>query len=229
MLVIVDLDDTLCNTWEAGRKTIARMAVELTLKLKLRVIAYLLFSRYRRLENERSLHLLDLKEITERVLEDIYGSVNPSFLAEVQKTVDRVFFSNLRLYPDAINFLDGLKRIGAKIALVTDSSSKWQRKKLEHLGIRKYFDTVIISGETGHTKFEPYNFRLAVKRLRERRIYVVGDRDDTDMMGAKWIGATGILVRRGYFRMKKAKNASYTVKNLREALKLIAKLEGEET
>ncbi|NPA47406.1 MAG: HAD family hydrolase [Thermococci archaeon] len=225
MLVIVDLDDTLCNTWEAGRKAIVRMAFELILRFKLRAISYLLFSRYRHLEKERSLHLLDLRGITERVLEDIYGSVNPDFLADIHRIIDRVFFSNLRLYPDARPFLEGIKRMGAKIALVTDSSSKWQRKKLEHLGIREYFDMIVISGETGHTKFEPYNFRLVVNRLSDGSVYVVGDRDDTDMMGAKCIGATGILVKRGYFRMKKAKNADYTVKNLNEALNVIKKLE----
>jgi len=226
MLVIVDLDDTLCNTWEAGRKAIVRMTLELMLRFKLRAISYLLFSRYKHLEKERSLHLLDLRGITERILEDIYGSVNPDFLADIHRIIDKVFFSNLRLYPDARPFLEGLRRMQAKVALVTDSSSKWQRKKLEHLDIKDYFDTIIISGETGHTKFEPYNFRLAVNRLSSEPVYVVGDRDDTDMMGARWIGATGILVRRGYFKMRKAKNADYTVRNLNEALQIIEKLEG---
>ncbi len=223
MLVIVDLDDTLCNTWEAGRKAIIRMVLELTLRFKLRAISYLVFSRYKYLENEKQAHLLDLKGITEVILENIYGSVGAEFLRDIQRTIERVFFSNLRLYPDARPFLDGIRRMGAQVALVTDSSSKWQRKKLEHLGIKEYFDTIIISGETGHTKFEPYNFRLALRKLPSDEVYVVGDRDDTDMMGAKCIGATGILVRRGYFKMRKSKNADYVVKNLEEALNIIEK------
>ncbi|WP_367183048.1 HAD hydrolase-like protein [Thermococcus sp.] len=80
---------------------------------------------------------------------------------------------------------------------------------------------MIISGETGHSKFEDYNFRLALNRFPDGEVYVVGDRDETDMAGARAIGAVGILVKRGYFSGKKVKNADYVVKNLREALEVI--------
>lgn len=42
MLVITDLDDTLCNTWEAGKKTLLRTLLFLIRRRKFRAIAYFL-------------------------------------------------------------------------------------------------------------------------------------------------------------------------------------------
>jgi putative hydrolase of the HAD superfamily len=222
MLVLIDLDDTLCNTWEAGKYTILRLIPHLLRKRKFRAFLYILSARYRELEQSRELHMMDLDKILERLMEKVYGRVSEEELEDITNLVDRVFFSNLRLFPDARPFLEGLKRMGARLVLITDSSTYWQRKKLEYLGIKDYFDALIISGETGHSKLEPYNFRLALERFpRERRVYVVGDRDDTDMRGGKEIGAVTILVNRGYFSGRRPKYADYVVKNLLEALEVM--------
>ena len=151
-------------------------------------------------------------------MERVYRKISEEDLKEMFELVDRTFFSNLKLYPDAIEFLKGLKAMDARIVLITDSSSEWQRKKLEYLNLKDYFDSLIISGETGYSKLEPYNFILAKRRFpKESEIYVVGDRDDTDMRGGKEIGATTILVRRGYFKSLMPKYADYIVKDLNEA------------
>lgn len=222
MLVLVDLDDTLCNTWDAGKYTIVRFLPHLLKKRKFKALFYILTARYRELEQSREFLVLDLDKLLQRIMERIYKEIKKEDLEEMLNLVDRTFFSNLRLFPDAKLFLEGLKKEGAKIVLITDSSSYWQRKKLEVLDIKDYFDALIISGETGHSKLEPYNFFLA-RRLfpREEEIYMVGDRDDTDMKGGKAIGATTILVKRGYFRTRKPRYADYVVRNLKEALEVI--------
>ncbi|ASI99949.1 HAD family hydrolase [Thermococcus celer] len=222
MLVLVDLDDTLCNTWEAGRYTVLRLIPFLLRRRKFRAFLYILTARYRELEQSREFHMMDLDKIVERLLEKIYAKVPGEELEEMQELIDRVFFSNLRLFPDAVPFLEGLREMGAKVVLVTDSSTRWQRKKLEYLGIKDYFDALIISGETGYSKLDPHNFRLA-RRLfpHESEVYMVGDRDDTDMRGGEEVGAITILVSRGYFRGRLAKHADYIVKDLLEALEVI--------
>jgi len=222
MLVLVDLDDTLCNTWEAARWSVLRLLPHLIRKGKFKALLYILTQRYEELEQSRELHLLDLDELVGNFMERVYKSTSEKDLKEMFELVDKTFFSNLRVYPDAIDFLKGLKDIGAKIVLITDSSSEWQRKKLEYLNLKDYFDSLIISGETGYSKLEPYNFILAKRMFpKEREIYVVGDRDDTDMRGGKEIGATTILVRRGYFKSLMPKHADYIVKDLKEALEVI--------
>jgi len=221
MLVLVDLDDTLCNTWEAGKYSILRLIPHLLRKRKFRAFFYIITARYRELEQSREVHTLDFDKLVERAMGKVYSKIRPEELEEITDLVDRVFFSNLRLYPDAVPFLEGLKSLGARIVLITDSSTKWQRKKLEYLGIKDYFDALIISGETGHSKLEPHNFRLARHLFPDDEVYMVGDRDDTDMRGGKEIGATTILVQRGYFRGRLAKHADYVVKDLVEALGVI--------
>jgi len=221
MLVLVDLDDTLCNTWEAGKRTMLRAVPFLLRRGKLRALLYLLTAKYRGLEDSERLHTLDLHELVEELFRRIYPGIAEEELAELSSFVERNFFRHLRLYDDAVPFLEGLKRMNARIVLITDSSTNWQRKKLEVLGIGSYFDDVIISGETGHSKFESHNFRLALKRFPDWEVYVVGDRDETDMAGARAIGAVGILVRRGYFSRKGVKNADYIVRSLTEALEVI--------
>ncbi|HDZ36667.1 MAG TPA: HAD family hydrolase [Thermococcus sp.] len=222
MLVLVDLDDTLCNTWEAAKYSVLRLIPHLIRRRKFRAFFYILTARYRELEQSKELHTLDLDKLIEKVMSKVYAKISQEELDDITELVDRVFFSNLKLFPDAVPFLKGLKDMRARIVLITDSSTKWQRKKLEYLGIKDYFDALIISGETGYSKLEPHNFRLA-RRLfpDEDEVYVVGDRDDTDMRGGKEIGATTILVQRGYFRGRLAKHADYVVEDLIEALEVI--------
>ncbi|AFN03953.1 hypothetical protein PFC_05030 [Pyrococcus furiosus COM1] len=197
MLIILDLDDTLCNTWEAIRIAAIRLIPTLLRLRKFRMFAYILTKRYRELEEIRELHILGFEEILDRIINKIYKNLENEEVQEIANLFDRTFFANLRLYPDVIPFLEKVREMGAKIVLVTDSSSSWQRRKLEVLGIKDYFDAIIVSGDTGHSKFEPYNFHLARKKFpREKKVYVIGDRDDTDMKGGKAIHATTILVKR---------------------------------
>lgn len=222
MLVLVDLDDTLCNTWDAGKYTLIRLIPFLLKRGKFKSFFYIITARYKELEQSREFHMMDLDKILEKLLGKVYASITPEEFEEIMSLVDRVFFSNLKLYPDALPFLQGLRDMGAKIVLITDSSSYWQRKKLEYLGIKDYFDAIIISGETGHSKLDPHNFRLARSKFpREEEVYMVGDRDDTDMRGGEDIGAVTILVKRGYFKGRHHKHADYVVNDLIEALRVI--------
>jgi len=221
MLVLVDLDDTLCNTWDAGKRTMLRLLPLLIKKRKLRAFLYIVSARYREMEQSKELHMMDFEKILERVLRKVYRGVSQDELEEMVELVDRIFFSEVKLYDDALPFLRALKELGATVVLVTDSSSKWQRKKLEYLGIKDFFDGIIISGETGHSKLEPHNFRLAKALFPDEEVYMVGDRDDTDMRGGKDICATTILVKRGYFKGRRARHADYIVNNLMEALEVI--------
>ncbi|NJE27148.1 HAD family hydrolase, partial [Thermococcus sp. MV5] len=94
MLVLVDLDDTLCNTWEAGKYTILRLIPHLIRKRRFRAFLYILTARYRELEQSREFHMMDLDKIVERLLRKIYVGISSEELDEIQELVDRVFFSN---------------------------------------------------------------------------------------------------------------------------------------
>ncbi|WP_297510716.1 HAD family hydrolase [Thermococcus sp.] len=221
MLVLLDLDDTLCNTWEAGKRTILASIPTFLRRGKVRAVLYVLTGKFRELEGSEKAHMLDFEELVGLILRRVYGDVSEEDVSYFSQKIEELFFKHLRLYPDSIPFLRGLKELGARIVLITDSSTRWQRRKIEFLGIGDYLDGVIISGETGHSKLEDYNFRLALERFPDEEVYVIGDRDETDMRGGKSIGATTILVRRGYYRSRKSRFADYVVGNLLEALEVI--------
>jgi len=96
MLVLVDLDDTLCNTWEAARWSVLRLLPHLIRKRKFKALLYILTQRYEELEQSRELHLLDLDELVGNFMERVYKSTSEKDLKEMFELVDKTFFSNLR-------------------------------------------------------------------------------------------------------------------------------------
>jgi putative hydrolase of the HAD superfamily len=96
-----------------------------------------------------------------------------------------------RVFPDAPPLLAGLERAGVPVAIV----SNWDyslRGTLAGLGLE--FDAIVTCGETGVRKPDPRIFLEALGRLGVAAADAlhIGDRADTDVVGAR---AAGIDVR----------------------------------
>lgn len=105
------------------------------------------------------------------------------------------------LFDDVLPCLDWLRAAGLKVAAVTNASGEHQRSKLNHLGIARFFDAVVIAGELGRAKPDPLIFHTACTRLDvpAAQAVHVGDRLDTDAHGAQHAGLHGVwLDRRGH-------------------------------
>ena len=70
--------------------------------------------------------------------------------------------------------------------------------RLAELGLTKYFDTVVVSGEVGIEKPDPGIFSLALGefRLAAEEVAFVGDSVEDDIKGSEAIGMTPILIDR---------------------------------
>jgi putative hydrolase of the HAD superfamily len=105
-----------------------------------------------------------------------------------------------QLFDDVVPCLDWLRAAGLKVAAVTNASGPHQRAKLHSLGIARFFDTVVIAGELGAAKPDPAIFQAACRRLSvstDETLHV-GDRLETDAVGARDAGLHGVwLHRRG--------------------------------
>ncbi|HEU5470171.1 MAG TPA: HAD family hydrolase [Actinophytocola sp.] len=105
-----------------------------------------------------------------------------------------------RLFDDVVPCLDWLRAAGLKVAAVTNASGPQQRAKLIALGIARFFDTIVIAGELGAAKPDPVIFQTACQQLHvsaDETLHV-GDRLDTDAVGARDAGLHGVwLHRRG--------------------------------
>jgi putative hydrolase of the HAD superfamily len=85
-----------------------------------------------------------------------------------------------------------------KLAIITNGSSYMQNKKIDKLGIRKYFKEIIISGDVGIKKPEKNIFILCCNRLNiepSEAVYI-GDNYEIDIMGATGAGLNAIWINK---------------------------------
>ena len=100
--------------------------------------------------------------------------------------------------PQAQSLLDDL-RGSHRMALITNfDHPPHVHSRLSALGLRQYFDAVVVSGEVGAKKPDPEIFTLALDKIgmAAEDVAFIGDSIEDDIVGAKAIGMTPILIDR---------------------------------
>lgn len=119
-------------------------------------------------------------------------------IISILKTVMRDYREpRYRLYDDTLPTLKALKERGLKIGLVTNASND-QLGALRETGLENYVDLVANAEEAGADKPQPPIFQLALKKAgtdASESIHV-GDQYELDILGAKGVGITPVLVDR---------------------------------
>lgn len=129
-----------------------------------------------------------------------------------------------RVYPDAAEVLEKLSK---KYSLgIIANQSLGGEKRLEERGLRRFFDTVTLSAETGYSKPDPAIFRIALESAgcRPENAAMIGDRFDNDIPPAARLGMTTVRVIRGmfakYYVIKNGSPPDYTIGELCELTKI---------
>ena len=95
------------------------------------------------------------------------------------------------LRPRVPEMLEGLKGLGMKLGIVSNTAALWQVFDiLKEYGIRDYFQDVTLSSVTGTRKPDPIIFEVAMRQLQsrpEQSVYV-GDTVSRDIIGSKRAG-----------------------------------------
>ncbi|XP_050667920.1 N-acylneuraminate-9-phosphatase [Leptidea sinapis] len=93
-------------------------------------------------------------------------------------------FKCLALTSDVIHLLETLRE-DYLLGLITNGPSRAQWQKIERLGLRKYFDCVLVSGDLPWEKPDQNIFLEACKLLNveARTCIMVGDKLETDIQG----------------------------------------------
>ena len=119
---------------------------------------------------------------------------------------------------DAADTLAELRASGRKLALVTNGPVAWQSRKLHTLGLRDYFDEVLISEAEGVAKPDPRIFARAVERLgvTPADAMFVGDHPDIDVAGAQDAGLVAVWKRVPYWTLRR--NGVLVINQLGELL-----------
>jgi putative hydrolase of the HAD superfamily len=103
-----------------------------------------------------------------------------------------------RIFDDVKPAIDALASLGINLGVI----SNWDDRLpplLEKLGLRKYFETVIVSCEIGFAKPSPVIFEHAARKLGLAPEFIlhVGDSARDDLRGAESAGFQARLIERG--------------------------------
>jgi putative hydrolase of the HAD superfamily len=138
------------------------------------------------------------RDVLERHASDFTRSMPPEkseqlplFLAELQRGISR---KRLGLFPQVLEVLNQLRE-HYLLAVVSDAQSAYALPELRALGLHKYFDPIIISGDFGYRKPDARLFQEALDRLHilpSQAIYI-GNDSYRDIFGARQLGMKTIL------------------------------------
>lgn len=165
----------------------------------------------------------------------VFDEYDRKILKDGKKLDREVFFNDfLRFYTTNCvpyhftdNVLSSLRKKGYKIGLITNGVSEIQRAKVCALGIEKYFDSIIISGEFGKNKPDPSIFYKMSEDLgipTEKMVYV-GDHPICDYKASKNAGYTPILIKAmGFFTMPEAEKAEHVLDSVETLVEYLDKM-----
>lgn len=122
-----------------------------------------------------------------------------------------------------IQMLDELKSSDLLLGIITNGYGQFQMDNIQALGIKNYFDVILVSEWEGMRKPDPKIFKKALEQLDvppEHSIFI-GDHPENDVKAAQTIGMKGIW--KNDFQWDNVK-ADYTVDNLTELPLIIENL-----
>ena len=94
----------------------------------------------------------------------------------------------------AFEVLETIRKKGYKTAMVANASSIDARNIIAACGLENYFDAIVISEEVGTEKPAREIFEVALEKLKVKaeNVLMVGNRVDTDIVGANGIGMRSV-------------------------------------
>ncbi|MFN0277813.1 MAG: HAD-IA family hydrolase [Pyrinomonadaceae bacterium] len=134
---------------------------------------------------------------------------------------------NIQIFEDFETLILGLKDTVIKKGIIANGNAKRIYRFLTKYALLDDFDTVVASGATAFKKPDTSIFRLALLNLGSSPInsVFVGDRLDTDVLGANASGLWSVLIRRNNKRENSSSSApsvipDFCVTSLEEIPKL---------
>jgi putative hydrolase of the HAD superfamily len=120
--------------------------------------------------------------------------------------------------------LTTLKTRGFKLGIVTNGHSFQQQTKIDVLGIRGLFDTILVSAEVNIRKPNPKIYQLTLQNLQleAKDVLMVGDHVFNDVLGARGAGLTGVWLRHEARIWDSNESNHLEIQNLPQLLDLLA-------
>lgn len=175
-LLIVDMDNTLCDTFHTLSKNQWEKAAKVLERNGYKKHANIFRKNLGKFSFKHTIEQLGLPE-RERSL--------------AMQAYDTVAVKNLKLYPDA----KAIFEMGIPKVIVTRGDATLQAKKLRHLKLKKYFQKVYYI-PTFKLKKEAFRKILKLHKIKPHEALVIGDRIEEEIKDANALGIPSVLVLR---------------------------------
>ena len=128
-----------------------------------------------------------------------------------------------KLFPDAVETIKALKKMGLHVGIITDSDNDYIRAHLEALGIYELFDSITTSEEAGYFKPHPRPFLLALEKagVKPEEALYVGDNPAKDCVGAKNVGMLSVLLDPKGEKRELWANCDFVVSKLSDVVEIV--------
>ena len=142
--------------------------------------------------------LISFEELKIKRIKDLFSAYGVNILDEEAKEIFKEYFKiyekNWILFEDTMTILNKLKN-KYKLAIITNGDGELQRKKINNIGIRDFFQEITISDEVGISKPDKRIFELTCKKMNvtPEECIMVGDKYNADIEGGISAGVTSIL------------------------------------
>lgn len=141
--------------------------------------------------------------IAAAVLRALGGDDEERVQAAADEQIERWHqIENFSLYDDVVPCLERLERAGVGGALISNTARDLD-EAVEHFGLSRFIGAVAASAQVGVMKPDPRIFTHVLRRLRVRpdEAVMVGDSYHDDILGARAVGMSAVLLdRRGHSR-----------------------------
>ncbi|WP_322633466.1 HAD family hydrolase [Glycomyces albidus] len=106
---------------------------------------------------------------------------------------------NARLAPETAAALDRARAAGHRVVIVTNGPVANQTAKIRNAGLDRHVDAAIVSEAVGADKPEPAIFHAAAAAVDGslEDAWMIGDRDDADILGAHRLGVPSVWLHLG--------------------------------
>lgn len=139
------------------------------------------------------------KKVFNRILEKYNINYDDMYIKKLVK-IYRNHIPSIAVYNDVIPAIAILKGQGYKLGIITDGYKESQRKKLDIIGISKYFDYIILTDELGREYWKPSekSFELMAEKLglNYNELIYLGDNEEKDFIAPNKLGMTTIKINR---------------------------------
>lgn len=140
-----------------------------------------------------------------RKIKNLYN-LSDDFYKEISSAANTIEVNGIKLFPDVLNSINELRRIGYKLFLVTTGNRDIQEKKIKALGLENAFVKIII---TNNTSGKEKSFKDILNRysLEPEQVLCVGDKIKDEIEVGKNLGMHTALIKHGrHYNFYKSEN-----------------------